>query len=76
MLTQTVTVDGQPQVTRYEYDGYGRLMKETDALGHETSYTYDRPGNRLDADDDADDRRPAVETLVTRATSTTRAAGS
>ena len=47
VLTQTVTVNGTPQVTRYEYDGYGRLKKETDATGHATSYTYDSSGNRL-----------------------------
>ena len=47
VLTQTVTVDGAAQVTRYEYDAYGHLKKETDALGHETAYTYDRSGNRL-----------------------------
>ena len=47
VLTQTVTVGGTPQVTRYEYDGYGRLTKETDATGHATSYTYDSNGNRL-----------------------------
>ncbi len=45
--THTEVVDGVACVTRYEYDGSGRLIKETDGLGHEMSYTYDASGNRL-----------------------------
>ena len=41
------TVGGVAQITRYEYDSYGRLAKETDAIGHATSYGYDPSGNRL-----------------------------
>ena len=64
VLTQTATVDGQPQVTRYAYDARGNLTKETDALGHETSYTYDRSGNRL-GQTTTRTTPSGVETLVT-----------
>jgi RHS repeat-associated protein len=40
-------VDGVQCVTSYEYEPSGNLRKETNALGHETSYTYDANGNRL-----------------------------
>jgi RHS repeat-associated protein len=45
--THTETVDGVACVTRYEYDGSGNLIKETDGLGHAMSSTYDASGNRL-----------------------------
>ncbi|HET7293056.1 MAG TPA: Calx-beta domain-containing protein, partial [Vicinamibacteria bacterium] len=47
LKTQTVVVDGIAQITTYEYDGFGNLTKETDALGHATAYSYDGSGNRL-----------------------------
>ena len=35
------------QVTNYQYDAQLNLIKQTDALGHDTTYTYDTLGNRL-----------------------------
>lgn len=42
---KTVITEGTKTVTQ-EYDGYFRLVKETDALGYTTTYTYDGLGNR------------------------------
>ena len=39
-------VDGRTNRTIREYDGFGRLAKETDALDNATSYEYDPAGNR------------------------------
>ena len=50
-LLQTGTLRGSDrdtsQVTSYSYDGLGRLLSSTDALGHVTSYTYTGGGQQI-----------------------------
>jgi RHS repeat-associated protein len=43
----TALTDANNNVTRYDYDSLGRLMKETDPLGKITSYSYDTKGNLI-----------------------------
>lgn len=43
----TALSDANNNVTRYDYDSLGRLMKETDPLGKTTSYTHDAKGNLI-----------------------------
>jgi RHS repeat-associated protein len=38
--------DGNGHVTAFAYNAVNRLVRETDAMGHETSYVYDAAGNR------------------------------
>ena len=39
--------DANNNVTRYDYDTLGRLVKETDPLGNITGYSYDAKGNLI-----------------------------
>ena len=41
----TTTGDSAYSVTRYDYDRYSRLVKQTDPLGKSETYTYDLNGN-------------------------------
>lgn len=43
----TALSDANNNVTRYDYDSLGRLIKETDPLGKITSYHYDSKGNLI-----------------------------
>lgn len=43
----TALTDANNNVTRYDYDSLGRLMKEADPLGKITSYNHDAKGNLI-----------------------------
>ncbi|XXF78679.1 RHS repeat-associated core domain-containing protein [Myxococcaceae bacterium GXIMD 01537] len=64
--TVTVTVDGQPRVTRTEHDSFGNLLEEVDAAGHSTTYTYDGNGNQKTGTKTRTLPDGQTETLVTR----------
>ncbi|WP_159815854.1 hypothetical protein, partial [Pseudomonas sp. 18058] len=44
---QAGTPSAQDRHTRYTYDGAGRLVGKTDALGGQQYHTYDALGNRI-----------------------------
>lgn len=45
--------DGQTRTTRYEYDAFDHLTRETNPLGQSTTSTYDANGNRTASTDAA-----------------------
>lgn len=43
------TGDGQPEVSRFEYDAYNRLVRTVDAIGNVLEYGYDANGNQIES---------------------------
>jgi RHS repeat-associated protein len=46
-ISESMTVRGAETTIAYAYDGLGRLVKQTDALGNMIRYLYDAVGNRV-----------------------------
>lgn len=47
--TVTVEANGKKRVTRTQYDRYGRVTKNINALGHQETFTYDTKCNAVNA---------------------------
>jgi RHS repeat-associated protein len=43
---EDTTGDGLPEVSRFEYDGYNRLVRTVDTIGNVCEYTYDANNNQ------------------------------
>lgn len=45
--SESLEIGGVESVVTYSYDGLGRLLKQTDAMGNSIRYMYDAVGNRV-----------------------------